>query len=269
MSEFYVYAYLDPRKPGSFKYQSYHFDHEPIYIGKGRGARKYAHLYRTDNHPLTHKISRIRDTGSDPIIIEIQSSLLEEDAYLLEMLLITELGMHREGILCNLCSGGGLVGYTHSKETKEKMRRSYYPHEYSKETRDKIRASKLGRPRSDETRRKISLSLKGNKPSEDTRRKLSKAGRNRVLTPLHKKRISESNRGFKHSKESKRKMSESKRGRSHSLNHKFQVLLGRFYPVVDYLDDIGLDFSTTTYDMHKYKVLKRPVRLETLKECLL
>ena len=35
MSIFYVYAYLDPRKPGVFQYKDFRFDYEPFYIGKG------------------------------------------------------------------------------------------------------------------------------------------------------------------------------------------------------------------------------------------
>lgn len=28
--KYYVYVYLDPRKPGSFDYGEFHFDHEPF-----------------------------------------------------------------------------------------------------------------------------------------------------------------------------------------------------------------------------------------------
>ena len=44
MNSFYVYAYLDPRKPGKFKYGEYEFTHEPFYIGKGTKSRINRHL---------------------------------------------------------------------------------------------------------------------------------------------------------------------------------------------------------------------------------
>ena len=38
-NKFYVYVYLDPRKPGSFKFGEYEFDYEPFYVGKGKKNR--------------------------------------------------------------------------------------------------------------------------------------------------------------------------------------------------------------------------------------
>ncbi len=39
MNNFYVYIYLDPRKPGNFVYGDFLFKFEPFYDGKGKGDR--------------------------------------------------------------------------------------------------------------------------------------------------------------------------------------------------------------------------------------
>ena len=49
---YYVYAYLDTRKPGHFIYQNYKFEYEPFYIGKGRANRLYKHLLRRSIFPI-------------------------------------------------------------------------------------------------------------------------------------------------------------------------------------------------------------------------
>ena len=58
---FYVYVYLDPRKPGDYIYGEYHFDYEPFYVGKGRYNRLYIHLKKNIYNPHFHnKIKKIQ-----------------------------------------------------------------------------------------------------------------------------------------------------------------------------------------------------------------
>jgi hypothetical protein len=44
MNSFYVYIYLDPRKPGKFHYGEYCFDYEPFYVGKGKDNRMFTKI---------------------------------------------------------------------------------------------------------------------------------------------------------------------------------------------------------------------------------
>lgn len=41
---FYVYIYLDPRKPGKYQFNKYCFLNQPFYVGKGKKDRYKHHL---------------------------------------------------------------------------------------------------------------------------------------------------------------------------------------------------------------------------------
>lgn len=111
---FYVYALLDPRKPGDYQYGKWKFDHEPFYIGKGKGNRANSHfiLKQDEQGGNLHKrrkiLKIIRETGEAPTICFKRTNLGEKDAHELEAKLITLIGRKdmREGILTNLTDGG-------------------------------------------------------------------------------------------------------------------------------------------------------------------
>ena len=89
-NRFYIYALLDPRRPGIYVYGKYEFDFEPLYIGKGHNDRCDQHIYEAlyilstkrkitkKNFPNIniHKIRKIlkiiRVTNEQPIIIKIK-----------------------------------------------------------------------------------------------------------------------------------------------------------------------------------------------------
>lgn len=83
-NKFYVYAYLDPRKPGEYIYGNYSFDYEPFYIGKGCGSRMSRHLWETEknnsNNYKTNIIHKIKKLNLLPIIIIYKDNLTNEES---------------------------------------------------------------------------------------------------------------------------------------------------------------------------------------------
>lgn len=119
MNIYYTYVYLDPRKPGIYKYvlsnnENITFNYEPFYIGKGKKNRDKYHLYlrtsnKTHNKHLTSKIRKIiNETNQNPIIIRQLDNVIEQKALDLEIKLITAIGRHdlNTGSLCNHSDGG-------------------------------------------------------------------------------------------------------------------------------------------------------------------
>jgi len=179
-NNFYIYIYLDPRKPGKFCYGRYRFDYEPFYVGKGQKRRCIVSQGR--NRFLDRKIKKI-----GKIIVTIyKSNLAEEKAFELEKRLIARIGRIdlKKGPLCNLTDGG--EGGSNP----------------SKETRRLLSDAKKGK----------SPGNKGKHLSEETKQKL------RVYFTKHPSRKKgwipsekwmEARRNHRHSEETKRKMSES------------------------------------------------------------
>lgn len=114
---YYVYALLDPRKPGKFRYSLgtgkwATFDHEPFYIGKGKGNRISAHvptaLLGVEQTFKARRIRRIHAHGLAVIEKKCKQLFDEPTAFEYEKLLIASIGRYdlRRGPLCNLTDGG-------------------------------------------------------------------------------------------------------------------------------------------------------------------
>jgi hypothetical protein len=113
---YYVYAYLDPRKPGKFIYGNYCFEFEPFYIGKGKGQRLMKHvdfikLRDMDVHNNQYKyniIKQILGAGLEPIIVKVEEGLTNLTSLNLEKLIIESIGLriNGNGSLTNLTIGG-------------------------------------------------------------------------------------------------------------------------------------------------------------------
>lgn len=121
---YYVYAYLDPRKPGKYVYGDYEFEYEPFYVGKGKKSRYLYHLSDNYINPFKiNKINKIRKVlGIDPIIIKIRENMKESEAYELESYLIQSIGkiIDGNGSLTNMCNVGDFKIRT-SKEFRKKL----------------------------------------------------------------------------------------------------------------------------------------------------
>jgi len=172
-NQFYVYVYLDPRKPGNFKYGDYEFNYEPFYVGKGKGRRYNIHLLecfkkQDKNYQKVNKITKIlKETNKNPVIIKFEENLLEQNALNLEIKMIKTIGRIdlKTGPLTNLTDGGdNQKGFHHSDETKRKISIMF-----------------KGKPKSSEQKIKISNSQKGDKNH--------RFGKH--LTEEHKQKLSE------------------------------------------------------------------------------
>lgn len=132
----YIYAYLDPRYPGEFKFGNYIFEFEPFYIGKGKTTTVYNRMYRhlefvknrgidlTNNQYKYNLIKQILDENLEPIIIKVEENLTEENAFNLEKLLIHIIGtrINMKGSLVNISTGGDGGDVFTNNPRKEEIR---------------------------------------------------------------------------------------------------------------------------------------------------
>lgn len=169
MEEYYCYILTDPTR-----------NNEPFYVGKGLDDRAWTHFRRTDDHPVTRRIEKIKKAGMRPNV-SIYGSLDQEFALFLEIELISKFGRRDKGTgsLWNLTDGGqgqlGNRGIKRSAEIRENMSKAKKGQKYSDEAkRNMSEAAKLRAEHfTAERNNKISKSLKGHIVTEETRKKIS------------------------------------------------------------------------------------------------
>ena len=162
--KWYVYTLSDPRT------------NEIFYVGKGQRYRMYNHYWAVKrgkvphrNYKLFRRIKEIINSGLDLIYNQVFHTDDEQEAYVFERKLITEIGMES---LCNLFDGFGGT-YSGDKHWN------------------------FGNHWSDETKRKIGSSKKGQLHSDEAKHKIKE----------HWKRVTHPMKGKNHTKEAKNKMS--------------------------------------------------------------
>lgn len=242
---YYVYVYLDPYKPGPYRFGNYLFTHLPIYVGKGKGTRYKEHLKKTSNKIFENKIKNWNKNSIDPLIQFIARDLDENTAWKLEQAIISLIGRYDLGIgpLLNLTNGGegpggreprnkgkkvGSYLTEHGRQSisdanrkpknhGEKISKALKGKPKSDEHKRKLREANLGKTLSEETKNKQSewqiknSPRRGKKHSKDSIEKMSRSHKGRANTEEQKKKISESLKGRKISDETKRKMSEARK----------------------------------------------------------
>jgi hypothetical protein len=202
MNIYYVYKYLREKDSNTASAGT------PYYIGKGKGNRiKSKHsVYVPKN---------------DCLIEIVSSGLSERDAHILECELIQQYGRKDlgTGILHNRTDGGeGLSGFSHSEQTKKKLRK---PH--TEEHKRKISNSCKGisKPKSDNHKHKVQkwkdenvkgksyIELYGIDKSIQLRTKISESNQGRIVSSETRNKISAAQKGIfrkPHSDETREKM---------------------------------------------------------------
>jgi len=115
-NRYYVYCYLDPRRPGHYYYDGldFCFLYEPFYIGRGCGDRYSDHTREVYNRqkPTNRirygKISKIIKENLLPIVFLLKENINLEESLLLEINYISNIGRIdlKNGPLSNLTTGG-------------------------------------------------------------------------------------------------------------------------------------------------------------------
>jgi hypothetical protein len=248
MKEYYLYSYLDPRKPGRYIYPELDtsFLYEPIYIGKGSGNRLYDHIKLIDKrNPIKlNKIKKIKSEGLEPIVYILKKSNSEKEIFKYENLFITSIGRYdiKTGPLCNVTNGGeGSSGYKFSSE--QRLRQSI------------LRKGKPSPKKGIKTGK--SSWIKGKSHNPETLEKLKPTFFKRGQTPWnagmkmskeHCKKLSKSHIGFKLSKETLEKLSNIRKGKSKSEDHKRKIRDSLCKKVYKFVSPYGQEILTRNYN---------------------
>lgn len=117
-SDYYVYIYLNPQKPGKYCYKNISFLYEPFYVGKGTKNRCYKHIWECsrdvgNNIDKKQTINNLLKFYSldflKRFVIKVAVNLTHSDALTLESNIIFQIGQkcNNTGPLTNILTHGG------------------------------------------------------------------------------------------------------------------------------------------------------------------
>jgi len=158
---FYVYVYLDPRKPGKYEYGDYMFEAEPFYVGEGKGRRTYTSGYcKNKNTFKCKKIRKLKKDEFDPVILKYKEHLTKNEALMFEENIIKVIGrrIKKLGPLTNIYAGGHSDYILALNDSKTRLKMGMG-------RKNKI-GTFLGKKHSEKTKRKISEANTGKKRSK-------------------------------------------------------------------------------------------------------
>ncbi len=137
---FYVYVWLDPRKPGPFYYGHWKFEYEPYYVGKGKNKRAWNHI---GNKHAANKTNKILKEGLERIVVLKRSFLTENEALELEVRLISKIGRKdlKTGPLTNWHTSGSDIRIKHKTHHSKACSKAQNKRYENIEEREKIAQS--------------------------------------------------------------------------------------------------------------------------------
>jgi predicted XRE-type DNA-binding protein len=227
LDEFYIYIYLDPRKPGRYCYEDVCFIFEPFYVGKGKNGRWKSISGRKKD--FIDIINEIKEIVLEPIVIKLFENLNEKESLDRETEFINKIGRLelKTGPLINRTSGGqGTSGYKHTEESKElvaeKNRKDFQDKKKEFEIKKYILLTEENEYKNSHETKLEYICPKGHKDSTTWGNFQQGHGCPICYNELRSENnIGENNPFFgkQHLEESKKKMSEKHKGEKHP-NHK-------------------------------------------------
>lgn len=208
-----------------------------VYIGQAKNlnSRIKGHIryfYKQNyNYPLYHSMKKHRIENFEVEILQ-EGNFTKQQLDEMEISFIRLFKSNNSLYGYNLTIGGeGTVGYKHTQETKNKLRKSKLGKkhgEYTIEHRQKISNSLKGKPKSEETKRKLT----GRKHTQETKDKISKIHKGKIISEESKEKIKQTKlkngtwcKKFKHIEETKQKLKGLNKGKTKSKEAKIKTTL--------------------------------------------